>query len=790
MNSRKIHGIRAPSVATTRAATLAVAVWLVLPSPVQAEVARLSLQTRAAIVAAETVGEEVVAALDVAETTRVVIAFDVPGERVVGAFGGVYDFSDRRSRLAMRTRREAVLAAVARDELTVVRSFGAVNAIVAEVTAEGVLQLLDAPGVLRIDVDEGGSGQLLQALPLMNIDAVKALGYTGSGVTVAVIDSGYDSDHVDLSDDLVAEQCYCAGGGGCCPGGGTTQSGSGAGEDDHGHGTNVSGIITSKGVFAPEGGAPDADVVSIKVLDSSNSFCCVSDVVAALDYVIDNPGLGIDIINMSLGTNASFSGNCDGATAWTLSLATAINTLRSSGVSSFVASGNEGSGTLMRAPACIANAISVGAVWDASIGTVSRLGCTDVTAADKVTCFSNSNSTTDVFAAGSPTTATGRGGGMSTFYGTSQASPASAACVAQLLQADAALTVTEIEAALESSSTRVTDVTNGLDFPRVDCAEALAYAQLLRCGNGALDPTEECDDEDTESGDGCDSTCLIETCWNCAGEPSVCTPIPACATTTTSTTSTTTSSITTSSTTTTSTTTSSTTTTLPLCGDGLTSGLEECDDGNAIDGDCCSAICLVEACDDGNPCTLDSCVAPTGCSYTNEPDPNCRIAGSLKLTLVDSANDNADKLRWKWGRGERTDANEFGQPDLDTTYDLCIYDGIGSGLYSLEAWLEVSPSSNWLQRSEDRWKYKDRTGAEDGIQGANLRAGVDEKVKIMMKGGGENLPTPNLPFEVNPVVAVQLSNDRGVCWGSEFIEATKNTDTKFKAKRRIDIENP
>lgn len=43
------------------------------------------------------------------------------------------------------------------------------------------------------------------------------------------------------------------------------------------------------------------------------------------------------------------------------------------------------------------------------------------------------------------------------------------------------------------------------------------------CGDSSIDGDEECDDGDTSSGDGCSNLCLVETDFNCVGEPSVCT---------------------------------------------------------------------------------------------------------------------------------------------------------------------------------------------------------------------------------------------------------------------------
>jgi CSLREA domain-containing protein len=48
------------------------------------------------------------------------------------------------------------------------------------------------------------------------------------------------------------------------------------------------------------------------------------------------------------------------------------------------------------------------------------------------------------------------------------------------------------------------------------------------CGGGTLHAGEECDDGNTADGDGCSATCVVETCFACSGEPSVCAPIPDC----------------------------------------------------------------------------------------------------------------------------------------------------------------------------------------------------------------------------------------------------------------------
>jgi cysteine-rich repeat protein len=51
------------------------------------------------------------------------------------------------------------------------------------------------------------------------------------------------------------------------------------------------------------------------------------------------------------------------------------------------------------------------------------------------------------------------------------------------------------------------------------------HITTVNCGNGFLDGSEECDDGDRFSGDGCSAICRVETGWQCTGQPSVCTPL-------------------------------------------------------------------------------------------------------------------------------------------------------------------------------------------------------------------------------------------------------------------------
>lgn len=63
---------------------------------------------------------------------------------------------------------------------------------------------------------------------------------------------------------------------------------------------------------------------------------------------------------------------------------------------------------------------------------------------------------------------------------------------------------------------------------RTDIIDTIrAFRALLQsvCGNSVIEAGETCDDNDTDSGDGCSETCILESGYTCTGEPSVCTAI-------------------------------------------------------------------------------------------------------------------------------------------------------------------------------------------------------------------------------------------------------------------------
>lgn len=360
------------------------------------------------------------------------------------------------------------------------RQFALVPAMVLEVDMRGLQALARDPAVLRVDPDVGGSGHGDTIRPdrssvLNHVSSLQALGLDGSGRKVAVIDTGVATDHADLRNRLLDQACFCsaqAGSGGCCPNGSATQTGPGAAEDDNGHGTNVAGIVVGEGTQAPRGALPAARLIAVKVIGGDNRFCCTSDVVAAMDWVATHHP-DVAAVNLSLGTDAVYAGDCDGANAWTQALASAVHALVSNGAVVTVSSGNEGDLQGMSAPACVRDAFSVAATWSFDYGSTTFLGCSEVAVLLKPTCFSNRGATTDLFAAGAYVTSTGYTGGTSSYGGTSQAAPMAAACAVALKQAAPAATVAQRMDAMTLSRIRIPDPASGRVYAFLDCFDAV-----------------------------------------------------------------------------------------------------------------------------------------------------------------------------------------------------------------------------------------------------------------------------------------------------------------------------
>ncbi|HEV7238959.1 MAG TPA: S8 family serine peptidase [Thermoanaerobaculia bacterium] len=339
------------------------------------------------------------------------------------------------------------------DRATDVEPWGDGAAFAAEIDREDLDALRNDSHVRAIAIDDGGGAGLTESLPHIGADAVHLQGIDGRGTTVAVLDSGIDTDHPAFTGRITGEACFCdnLNGTGCCPGGVTVRIGTGSAEDDQGHGTHVAGIVS--------GVAPSTYLVAVKVLDSANRFNSFTQIYRALEWIADHRP-EVDAINMSLGSDALVTDADCGSHAVALGLQPVISRLRERGVLIAASSGNNGATDRMWLPACMSEVLGVGATFDN---------------ADNVATFTNSSVSLDLLAPGVSITSTARGGGTTTLSGTSMAAPHVAGLIALMKQVGGrAFPSSSIQTILENSGKPVVDPRNSLTVPRIDALVTIA----------------------------------------------------------------------------------------------------------------------------------------------------------------------------------------------------------------------------------------------------------------------------------------------------------------------------
>jgi len=228
-----------------------------------------------------------------------------------------------------------------------------INSVAAELPPKAIAALERHPSVASVYPDleahilEAEANAIIGAntlhqSPLLN---------TGNGVTVAVLDTGGTPDHPMFSGKTIScVSIFTFGPDTVC-------------DDLHGHGTHVAGISVGNGIgnLASKGVAPDADLVSVKVLDrtGSGSF---SGIIAGMQYVV-NEG-SAKIINLSLGTGpVGNGGDCPG---YYLPMDNAIAAAISANVTVVASAGNSGNelNKGVGYPACNVQVIAVAATDD------------------------------------------------------------------------------------------------------------------------------------------------------------------------------------------------------------------------------------------------------------------------------------------------------------------------------------------------------------------------------------------------------------------------------------------
>ncbi|MFF5214956.1 S8 family serine peptidase [Micromonospora sp. NPDC000442] len=212
-------------------------------------------------------------------------------------------------------------------------------------------------GVTKLWLDGRVKVNLTESVPQVGAPEAWAAGYDGTGVTVAVLDTGVDATHPDLASQIDEKVSFV-------PGEDTS--------DVHGHGTHVASTIAGTGAASGgdhKGVAPGADLIVGKVL-GNDGYGQDSWIIAGMQWAAES---GADVVNMSLGDASRTDG--------TDPMALAVDTLSAQhGTLFVVAAGNSGPQSI-GAPGTAASALTVGAVdkqdqlaWFSSTGPLARTG--------------------------------------------------------------------------------------------------------------------------------------------------------------------------------------------------------------------------------------------------------------------------------------------------------------------------------------------------------------------------------------------------------------------------------
>jgi minor extracellular serine protease Vpr len=255
----------------------------------------------------------------------------------------------------------------------------------AEIAQNNIPELLKVPGIKAVYPDEtyevntfdneaelideeSFSPAMMDSAPFIGADDAWESGYTGEGVTVAVIDTGVDYTHPDLEHAFGDYKGYDFVDNNEDPQ--ETPPGDPRGDSTN-HGTHVAGTVAANGEI--NGVAPDADLLAYRVLGPGGSGT-TENVIAGIERAVED---GADVMNLSLGNTTN---DPDFATSL------ALDTAMEDGVVAVSSNGNSGPANwTVGSPGTSRDAISVGATqlpYDAYSAEISTPGGFDYSSAE------------------------------------------------------------------------------------------------------------------------------------------------------------------------------------------------------------------------------------------------------------------------------------------------------------------------------------------------------------------------------------------------------------------------
>ncbi|MFI6906210.1 S8 family peptidase [Nonomuraea sp. NPDC050394] len=447
---------------------------------------RLRSLLAGAVALAATSAALVVAPAAQAATADPVVSAELKQEAKTETVRAIIELAPGASVKAVATKAEDASA-----KTDVIEKDASAKFFVAEVDATTLAALKDDKRIKSITKDELSAPTLDVSTKLIGSDKANEAGWTGKGYTVAVLDTGVDSDHPFLAGRLVGDACFSSNfknseyeSESLCPNKQSEQIGAGAanaeterciagGVNQCSHGSHVAGIAAGKKTEgAPANGvAPEAKILPIQVFSRivTASVCegfgipapCYlsfnSDQKLALEYLATvATANNVVAVNMSLGGNQKFTAHCD-ANVDAAAIKPNIDALAALGVATVIASGNSAFQNGVSSPACISSAVTVGATDDG----------------DAVAPFSNRGRLLDLFAPGVGINSSVPDDAYGNKNGTSMAAPHVAGAFAVVKQAYPAYGPAQILAKLRTTGKPITYSAGGpqVTTPRIDLAK-------------------------------------------------------------------------------------------------------------------------------------------------------------------------------------------------------------------------------------------------------------------------------------------------------------------------------
>ena len=323
-----------------------------------------------------------------------------------------------------------------------------IDSIAGTVELSRIHEIIDLPGVVFVELDGVLGIQMEEVVPVHGVDLVwQDTGYTGEGVTMAIIDTGIDGNHTaldDLDDDNMTDDPKIVAFYDAINNPGETNGTEIFPYDDNGHGTHCAGITAGTGApnYQHIGVAPRANLVGVKVLDGggSGSFAAV---MAGMQWTVDKRHeFNIRAASMSLGA-------LTGAIEWTSSEEESVNRMANemmrAGVTLFIAAGNSGGTATIGTPGSAEDVITVGSLdKDTSIAIYSSQGPTEEGRVKPNIAFVGSS-------VNAPDANTGDG--YVALSGTSMATPGAAGVAVLMYQANPDLSPFDIRNIMQETST-------------------------------------------------------------------------------------------------------------------------------------------------------------------------------------------------------------------------------------------------------------------------------------------------------------------------------------------------